>query len=90
LLSPRSYPQTMSSYIHDCNSLCTRTDLSWLCKIAKLLFIFTLLYFSFGLTTQEGVWEKVISQVSHGHSYINRKSHGHVTWWVWESSAQTM
>ena len=26
LLSLRSNPQTMSPYIHDCDSLCTRTD----------------------------------------------------------------
>jgi len=33
--------------------------------MAKSLFIFTLLFFSFGLTTQEGVQESVMSQVSH-------------------------
>ena len=38
--------------------------MSWLGKTAKSLFIFTLLYFSFGLTIQGGVWERVISQVS--------------------------
>ena len=34
-----------------------------------------LLYFtfSFGLTTQEGVWESVILQVSHSHSYIKKE-----------------
>jgi len=35
--------------------------------MAKLLFIFTLLYFSFGLTIQGGVWESVILQVSQSH-----------------------
>ena len=37
--------------------------------MAKLLFIFTLLYFSFGLTTQGEVWESVMSQVSQSHEW---------------------
>ena len=36
-----------------------------------------LLYFSFGLTTQGGMWESVMSQVSQSHEM--GKSHGHVT-----------
>jgi len=37
---------------------------------AKLLFIFLFFSFSLGLTTQEGVQESVMSQVSHSHSHI--------------------
>jgi len=33
LLSLRSNPQTMSPYIHECNSLCTRTDYHMLLPI---------------------------------------------------------
>jgi len=36
--------------------------------MAKLLLIF--LFFSLGLTTQEGVWESITSQVSHSHSHM--------------------
>jgi len=69
--------------------LMPNTVLSWLGKIAKSLFIFLFYFFSFlffylGLTTQEGVWESVMSQVSH-----HITSHD-VTWWAWESSTQTM
>ena len=33
LLSLRSNPQTISSYIHNCNGLCTRTDYHMLLPI---------------------------------------------------------
>jgi len=38
--------------------------------MAKSLFIFLFFFFSFGLTTQEGVWKSVTSQVSHSHGHM--------------------
>ena len=38
--------------------------------MAKLLFIFLFFSFSFELTTQEGVWESVMSQVSHSYNHM--------------------
>jgi len=40
----------------------------WLSYYLYLLY-FT---FSFGLTTQEGVWESVMSQVLHSHGHMTR------------------
>ena len=53
------------------NLLSFSSSLSWLGKIAKSLFIFfSFLFFYLGLTTQRGVWESVMSQVSHSHSHM--------------------
>jgi len=43
--------------------------------MTKSLFIFTLLYFSFGLTTQGGVWKSVMSQVSQSHDECGKVMH---------------
>ena len=43
--------------------------------MAKSLFIFTLLYFSFVLTTQGGVWGSVMSQVFQVSQSHDGKSH---------------
>ena len=65
--------------------IATDTLLLWLGKMAKSLFIFLFFFFYLGLITQKGVWESVISQVSHSHSHMtgshNIMSHN-VTWWV--------
>jgi len=44
--------------------------------MAKSLFIFLFFSFSFGLTTQEGVWESIMSQVSWSHHMMSHdRSH---------------
>jgi len=63
------------------NEVCDRPDRQYylLCHdLAKQLsyylyfFSFLFLFFYLGLTTQEKVWESVMSQVSYGHSHITR------------------
>ena len=64
----------MNLLIEDIPQILTTTNKGLYHDLAKWLSHY-LYFFSFGLTTQERVQEKVTSQVLHSHSHMKIRSH---------------